>query len=330
MNNMINNNQIEEIFNIINDVIGAPKSEYGSWRQYNCPHCASENYGIDNRYNCEVSVEEGYFHCWKCGYAGKLYKIVKDYGTHEQYNKYRIEAKRYNEINSYIFNKDNNNNILLDIEEITLPNGFISLINNNVDNIAAEYLKSRGITQNIIYKFNIGYISECDDWKLNNRILIPSYGDFGDLNYWVARDYTNKNKYKVMNPKIDKKSIIFNEYHLNNYEDLTLVEGPFDHIVVPNSIPLLGKTIKGTKIYEYLMNNHKALVNIWLDDDAIDSAFKMYKELNNYSLIDRVKLIICEEGDPSDIYRKYGKSGIIKYLRSAKKLSDYELAMFNF
>ena len=158
-------------------------------------------------------------------------------------------------------------------------------------------------------------------------LIIPSYDETGELNYWVGRDYTGMNKVKYCNPNIQKTSIVFNEGLVNWYEDITLVEGPFDHIVVPNSIPLLGKSLtRENAVYKALLLKAKANINILLDDDAYDNAFKMYKFLNGRDFKDRVRLIKCPDGyDASLIFENYGKKGILRLLSSAIKVSEYDL-----
>jgi DNA primase len=75
---------------------------------------------------------------------------------------------------------------------------------------------------------------------LYNRIIIPSYDLNGDLNYFIARWYPKEyNKLKYINPKAEKQEIIFNIGKLNLDATIYLVEGVTDHIVTPNSIPLL-------------------------------------------------------------------------------------------
>jgi hypothetical protein len=52
----------------------------------------------------------------------------------------------------------------------------------------------------------------------------------------VPKEY---NKLKYINPKAEKQEIIFNIGKLNLDATIYLVEGVTDHIVTPNSIPLL-------------------------------------------------------------------------------------------
>jgi hypothetical protein len=56
------------------------------------------------------------------------------------------------------------------------------------------------------------------------------------------------NKLKYINPKAEKQEIIFNIGKLNLDATIYLVEGVTDHIVTPNSIPLLGKVISSDKL----------------------------------------------------------------------------------
>ena len=63
-----------------------------------------------------------------------------------------------------------------------------------------------------------------------------------------------------------------------------------------------------------------------LDDDAIEDAKRLYKELNIVDLYNRVRICIPPAGlDPSLIYEKWGYKGIFKFLKTAYKLSEQEI-----
>jgi hypothetical protein len=47
-------------------------------------------------------------------------------------------------------------------------------------------LKSRGITKNDIEKYNIGY---CETGRYAKMIIIPSYDENGQLNYFTGRSF---------------------------------------------------------------------------------------------------------------------------------------------
>ena len=137
----------------------------------------------------------------------------------------------------------------------------------------------------------------------------------------------NPKRMKYDNPKVEKKDIIFNEVSLQWDADVTLVEGTFDHIVVPNSIPLLGKALnENFKVYWDLFSKANANINIFLDADAFNTVKEIYKRLNHGSLYGRIRYIPIEgDEDPSSIYQKYGKEGIISHLSRPMKIKEVYL-----
>ena len=159
-------------------------------------------------------------------------------------------------------------------------------------------------------------------------IIIPSYDEFGELNYFSGRDFTGKKQFNKKNPDVSKTEIVFDSGMVNFYEPLTIVEGPFDHIVVPNSIPLLGKALKPEDAaFRFIASKCKHNINIMLDSDAESTMYRMYKLLNNGHLHGRIRIIKCpKDMDPSDVYKYYGKKGILSLLGSARPLNGYELA----
>jgi len=189
-----------------------------------------------------------------------------------------------------------------------------------------EYLSKRGIGWDIIEKYNLGYTEYVkDDFMPSYRVYIPSYDKYGDLNYWTGRDYLDrKGVVKYYNPKVERKNIIFNEEKLQWDADITIVEGPFDHIVVPNSVPLLGKVLnKDFTLFWEIIKNANANINIFLDGDAFESVKSIYKELNHGDLYNRIRFIpVAEDLDPSKIYELYGYKGIVECLNSAKQIEE--------
>lgn len=320
------------VISILNGILGDPKRDYtssGGWIEYNCPCCADEVGHPDGKYNLAITVDELYGHCWRCGYTNKLSNIIRKYGSSEDLEDYKHELSTYKESRLFSLYGALNDSVedLDKIDGVDLPDGF-KLINTEekTDNDATRYLKKRGVDDFLIKKYNIGYCGR-GHGIYSERIVIPSYDVFGNLNYWFGRDYTGKNgQWSKLNPKIDKKSIIFNEYFINWYEPITLVEGPFDHIVVPNSIPLLGKAIdEESMVYKALVAKAHSTVNIFLDDDAIETAYKTYKFLNN-AMKGKIRVIECPNGyDASDYYRDFGKAGIIRLLKTAHTLDEFTL-----
>lgn len=335
------NGYYEDIKRLLSEFLGEPQRDSDStWVQYCCPCCAAEK-GVssDGKYNLEVSIENNAFHCWVCkdtmGTKGKLSKLIRMYGGPSYYARFMkiIEELRQSELyrlDGFDFNGRDEIALLRNYEtELTLPKDYKRL--NRCDPNAVEalkYLHDRGVSDEIIEEYQIGYISHTKDFKLNKRIIIPSYNCFDELNYWIARDYAHRNqKYRYNNPTIPKTSFVFNEGRINWYEDITLVEGVFDHIVTPNSLPLLGKTLsKEDAVYKVLTNKAMANVNIMLDKDAYDDACRIYKLLESSNLRGRIRFIKMSDGkDPSDVYRDNGSSGIIGLLRNSVRLDEFDL-----
>lgn len=328
----------ENIRSIVEECIGSPRRDTDEWVEYNCPYCADEK-GVesDGKYNLAINYGEDmrtkpFFHCWRCGTAGKLSKLLKDFGKENILSKYYRELKDIKSSMLYKinFNGDEEDNIQIETQ-VDLPNDFRRIQKDDrYAQQAISYLSQRGLGDFFIDQYKLGYIPYWSkDKEMRDRIIIPSYDAYGELNYFVARDYTGRRKYrKYNNPDLKKTLFIFNEGMINWYEDVTLVEGSFDHMVTPNSIPLMGKVLKTDyTLFKTIVKKAKCNVNVLLDEDARKDAVKVYKLLNSTKLRGRVRLIEYPYGgkDPSNIYQIYGRKGIIDLMRNSKKIDEFEL-----
>jgi DNA primase len=107
----------------------------------------------------------------------------------------------------------------------------------------------------------------------------------------------SKSKLKYKNPEAQKEIIIFNENLIDWEDTVYIVEGVFDSIFVPNSIPMLGKHLSKS-LFDKLYNNAKKII-IVLDGDAWDDAQKLYHNLNCGKLMG--KIWICKLPIDKDI-----------------------------
>jgi DNA primase len=192
---------------------------------------------------------------------------------------------------------------------VKLPQGYKRFEDSNPRYIphaeALRYLKQRGITDEIIKDYRIGYTAEGD---FAFRVIIPSYDKEGELNYFIARSWV-PHKIKYKNPTIPKETIIFNEFNIDFDKDIYLVEGAFDMLFLENSIPLLGKNISPL-LFDRLYNEANGEIHICLDGDAWDNAQKLFHELNGGRLYGKIKIIrppkdrdVCDlKGDIKDYY----------------------------
>jgi DNA primase len=151
---------------------------------------------------------------------------------------------------------------------------------------AFNYLQKRNITDLMIQMYNIGF---CYTGHYEHRIIIPSYDSENRLNYFIARSYLNNTKMKYKNPEVDKESLIWNEHLINWDEPVYIVEGAFDSIFLPNSIPMLGKFMT-QNLFDKLYDNAKKVV-IVLDPDAWEDAFRLYHKLNCGKLMGKLWIV---------------------------------------
>lgn len=331
--------ELTRIQNVLSSFLGSPKGDMSSEYEleYGCPRCA-EHYGPGEqlKFNLAVNIRKGLFKCWKCeaesgDMHGSITKLIKLYGNDTILSDYRNAISEFKNSSLYKLNfSDEDFSVdlkLKEIEELEFPKNYVKITSAiKMPYRVEQYLSGRGIDRRIIEKYGIGFTGYDKEMPhLSNRIVIPSYDKFGSLNYWVGRDFTgNKRRMKYMNPKVDKKNIIFNEEKIQWDADITLVEGPFDHIVVPNSVPLLGKVIKSDfKLFSELMNNAKANVNIFLDADAYETALETYRTLNHGNLYNKIRIVRTSgDQDPSSIFQEYGAKGIAAMLARAEKVPE--------
>jgi len=305
---------------IFESFLGEPRKHNEETGQiaFDCPACSAEKglYQGDGKGNLEINYNKGVYKCWVCNETNNMYghldNLVKKYANKTQIREYDL------------FKPEFSNNTQHNHEKIVirLPEGYKKLSectsNDYKADLAKKYLYDRGIGDDIIKEYNIGY-TIVGDYK--NRIIIPSYDADDNLNFFIARWFLKKKtKVKYLNPHVEKSEIIFNENKVNWDATIYLVEGTTDHIVIPNSIPLLGKFIS-SKLLNTLHEKAKAFIVVLLDSDAYEDAERLYWNLNSGDLRGRIKICVPPEGhDPSSVYQYLGAKGIVKLLMSSHQL----------
>lgn len=321
------------IVNILENFLGTPHSHYEGKHQvqFDCPMCSADKgvYDGDGKGNLAINYEQGVYKCWACwernNMHGSLLYLIRKYGNKQHVKDYLLIAPQ--------IIKERNKEEVETIIDVKLPESFRKFSESTPyhtnHNDAYRYVKSRGLNDDILNKFNIGYT--CDG-KHRDRIVIPSYDINGELNYYIARAFHKWNKTKYLNPESDveaknKNEIIFNEQKINWDSTIYLVEGVFDHIVTPNSIPLLGKFISD-RLFHLLQSKATSKVVIVLDGGEVErkDALLLYKKLNTLNLYNRVRIVYLQDKkDLSLIYQEDGAKGIIKNLKKAVKLKESHL-----
>lgn len=278
--------EVEVLVELLRDVLGDEKQHYESKGQisFDCPVCAREK-GIDRgdgKGNLEINYYRHVYKCWACSDTndthGPLGKLFDQFGTKKQ-------KKVYN-----LIKPEEQKTEIKKVNKLRLPEGFTTFEDSNARFIphieAMRYLTSRGITDEIIKKYKIGYTVSGD---FAYRIIVPSFNLEGELNYFIARAWTPR-KMKYKNPTAEKDKIIFNEALIDWDKDIYLVEGVFDGFFLDNSIPMLGKKISGL-LFETLYTKSKGNIIICTDGDAWNDGLKIYHELNGGTLYNKIKII---------------------------------------
>jgi len=278
--------EIEVMVELLSDVLGSPHQHYESKGQisFDCPVCADEK-GLDNgdgKGNLEINYIRHVYKCWACGEThgtqGPLGKLFDGYAT-------KAQKKVYNLIKPEELKQEDKKKVRL-----RLPEGFTTFKDSNprfIPHIEAyKYLQSRGITDDIIDRFKIGYTATGD---YAYRIVVPSYNTENTLNYFVARAWVPK-KMKYKNPPVPKDEIIFNEGAVDWKKDVYLCEGVFDSFFLPNPIVMLGKKMSKL-LFETLYLKAEGNIIICTDGDAFKDGVKLYHELNGGKLYNKIKLI---------------------------------------
>jgi len=165
---------------------------------------------------------------------------------------------------------------------IALPEEFVSLCNRNTSLTSVQaknYLVNRGIEKEDILRWKIGF---CSTGDYSERIIVPSFNLDGKCNYFVARTYA-KNWKKYINPP-QSRDIIFNELMVDWDEDVVLCEGVFDALKIPNSVPILGSTLReDSKLFQQIVKNDSAIY-LALDPDAEKKIEQLIESLLRYGI----------------------------------------------
>jgi DNA primase len=250
------------VISILDTTLGVGSSLKGNEQQHHCPFCHH------HKKKLQVNLDTQQWHCWVCNSKGRsiaslLRKLNVDKRDLDRLHKIYGDEPAYSPTDEYVI-------------KLQLPKEFKQLhfkpsgSFNPVYNKAIHYLSQRGIKDSEIVKYNIGY---CEDGLYGGRIIIPSYDENGELNYFIARSFYEDSTMKYKNPPVNRDVIVF-ENQINWNEPITLVEGAFDAFSVKrNVIPLLGKFLL-SKLKNKIFEKGVKEITIMLDSDAIEDSTK--------------------------------------------------------
>lgn len=298
---MIVGKQKLTVITILDSALGVGTSSKDNEQVHYCPFCHHPKKKL------QINLNTQKFHCWVCDARGnRIVSLLR---------KLKVNGKDIQKIQDIYGDDVYNYNPTEDYpEKLELPKEFIQLSHKPKSvsphyNHAISYLKMRGVSDDLIIRYNIGY---CERGDYGGRIIIPSYDVDGQLNYFIARSYYVDSKMKYKNPPVSRNVIMF-ENHINWNEDITLVEGGFDAFSVRrNVIPLLSKFIL-PKLKSKIKEMGVKKVNLLLDPDAVSSSTKHTEYFLKNGIT--VNNIILKDADA-------GELGFVKINQIIKESSE--------
>lgn len=266
--------------------LGYPRRDEPSEKgelEFNCPFCDAGR----KKHKMGINLSKNAAHCWVCEWKGSVYSLLRKIGAPnnliEEYYRFKFSAVP----------SENR-------EEVSLPEGFKRVIDVSegvTKRMLLGYLQKRNLSFADIDQYNIGYTVEGD---FGGRIIIPSYDKQGSVNYLIARTINPLEKKRYMNPHVSKNDIIFNELYVNWFAPVVLVEGVFDHLVTPNSVPLLGKEVHPLLLKKLMENGTSVILMLDGDKEGQKAATEAFQLLQSYGV--PCTIVPLPEGkDPSEL-----------------------------
>ena len=193
----------ELLVNLASSVLGNGKRTARGNKAFHCPFCHHHKPKLEVNF---TENKKGYnpWHCWVCNKKGRylstLFKKVN--ASYEKIQELKSLVKTGSEVEEVIIKNT-----------LKLPQDFKSILNSKdiIAKHALAYLKNRGITNDDIEKYNIGY---CEEGRYAKMIIIPSYDSQGNLNYFTGRSFEKDPYVKYRNPEVSR-DIVPNEYLIN-------------------------------------------------------------------------------------------------------------------
>jgi len=277
------------LVNLVNSVLGSGKPTARNNYAYHCPFCHH------HKPKLEVNLTENRegqnpWHCWACDKKGKslynLFRAAKAPSTKIEQAKSLISTSKSIRETKVEYS-------------VSLPDEFISLSTGDLTDISARhamaYLNKRNMSKYDIIKYNIGY---CKSGRYKNMIILPTYDEDGNLNYFTGRSFESEPYIKYRNPEASR-DIIPNEHLINWNIPIILCEGMFDAIAIKrNAIPLLGKNIQ-SNLMKKIVTSVVEKIYIALDKDAMKQALRFCENLMAEGK--EVYLVDLQDKDPSEM-----------------------------
>jgi len=259
---------------------------------FQCPFCKH------HKRKFSVNIQRGVYKCWICDQKGRnLYRLVRKFGSQKDREAWKAFSGEKTDLNDFesLFEEEGEDNFEQIVE---MPPNFHTLTGNCKFKAPLRYLEGRDIGRGDILKWKIGF---CSDGPFKGRIIIPSFNENGDLNYFIARTFTDDYR-RYKNPPVSR-DIVFNELYIDFDKEVTIVEGAFDAVKADNAVPILGSTIRETsRLFKKIVQNNTPVL-LALDPDAKYKANNIKRLFFKYGIEVR-ELQYDDERDVGDMSKE--------------------------
>lgn len=362
--NYISNEKIEEILSNI-DIVEII-DEYVPLRQVGSNYRALCPFHTEKTPSFYVSREKGIYHCFGCGRSGNAIKFLMEYNniTFPEAMTILAEKAGIKLGNGYEASSGENSyrKILEDAQ-----NYFENSLSGNMGGIAVQYIKNRGISDETVEKFHIGYAPAHGllnylgkkGWKtkeilktglivktesgeiyerFRNRIMFPIYNTVGKVIAFGGRNLGSDLPKYINSPETEyykKGHLFFGIYQAKNrikeFDEAVVVEGYIDLIsLYQNGIENVIAPLGTALTPEQARLLKRYTSNVILMFDADEAGLKASERGVNVCLKEglSVYVVLLEKGtDPDDYIKKYGVDALKERIGRKVNFLDFKIEL---
>lgn len=297
------------LISAVENVLGKSHKRARDNYAFNCPFCNHRKPKLEVKMSTNEKGENPW-ECWVCNTRGRTLKSLL--------RQMKLSREEANQVLQYVRKGETAD---YEVTFVELPKEFQPLATASQTSVIAnkvrKYLYRRGLTDNDFIKYNVGY---CTTGEYAGRIIVPSYDENNQLNFFVGRTFEN-NYFKYKNPSASKDVVGF-ENLINWDQPIILVEGVFDAMAAKrNAVPILGKSLSKSLMMK-LVSNKVQDIYIALDKDALKSALSYSEQF--LSMGKRVFLVDMVDKDPSEM----GFTNFTRHIQQSQELTFSDLLRY--